>query len=72
MPLPLGYDINAHCEFHIGAPKHSIDNCKAFRYKVYDLIDSKTVSFTHVGPNVNNNPMLSHASHFVSVIKEFA
>ena len=30
-PLPRGYDINAHCEFHSGAPSHTIENSRAFK-----------------------------------------
>ncbi|XP_050908890.1 uncharacterized protein LOC127122628 [Lathyrus oleraceus] len=30
-PLPPGYGVNARCEFHTGAPSHTLDNCKAFR-----------------------------------------
>lgn len=68
MPLPPGYDVNARCEFHYSAPGHSINNCKAFRYKVEYLLESKTIFFTPVGPNVNNIPMPPHACPPVSVI----
>ncbi|KAI5423915.1 hypothetical protein KIW84_030220 [Lathyrus oleraceus] len=37
--LPLGYDANARCSFHSGAPGHNIENCKAFKH--------------HGGANVN-------------------
>lgn len=69
-PLPPIYDTNAHCELHTGAPGHTIDNFKAFRYKVQDLIDSKANSFTPAGPNVNNNLMPPHTGHPVNVIQE--
>lgn len=58
--LSSGYDVNARCEFHSGAPSHSIENCKALKYKVQDLIDSKAITFAPNGPNVNNNPMPPH------------
>src|SRR3954469_3396258 len=60
-PLPPGYDANARCEFHSGAPGHTIEKCRALKYKVQDLLDDKLISFTPTGPNVQNNPMPPHA-----------
>src|SRR3954464_1036769 len=60
-PLPLGYDANARCEFHSGAPGHTIEKCRALKYKVQDLLDDKLISFTPIDPNVQNNPMPPHA-----------
>lgn len=71
-PLPPGYDANARCEFHIGAPVHTIDNCKAFLDKFQDLLDSKAISSAPAGPNVNNNLMPPHAGHPVNMIQESA
>ncbi|XP_058783483.1 uncharacterized protein LOC131658172 [Vicia villosa] len=59
-PLPLGYDVNARCEFHSGAPGHTIEKCRAFKLKFQDLLDDKIISFTPTGPNVQNNPMPPH------------
>ncbi|XP_050896696.1 uncharacterized protein LOC127103487 [Lathyrus oleraceus] len=71
-PLPPGYDANARCEFHTRAPGHTLDNCKELRYKVQDLLDSKTISFVPARPNVNNDPMPPHAGHPVNMIQESA
>ncbi|XP_050883483.1 uncharacterized protein LOC127086729 [Lathyrus oleraceus] len=49
--LPPDYDANVHCEIHSGAPGQSIENYKALKYKVQDLIDSKAITFTPNGPN---------------------
>jgi hypothetical protein len=59
-PLPLNYDLNARCEFHSGAPGHSIESCKAFKYKVQELIDSKAIAFTPNGLDILSNIMLPH------------
>ncbi|XP_050889760.1 uncharacterized protein LOC127095058 [Lathyrus oleraceus] len=67
--LPPGYDANAHCEFHMGAPGHTIENCRALKHKVQDLIDSKAITFTPNGPNTNNNLMPTHAGPSVSVVE---
>lgn len=68
MVLPPGYNVNACYEFHSGAPEHSIENCKALKYKVHDLIDSKAITFMHSNPNVNNNSMAHHNKSNVSMV----
>lgn len=66
--LPPEYDANAHCEFHSGAPGHTIENCKALKFKVQDLIDVKAIMLMPNGPNINNNHMAPHTGPLVSVI----
>ena len=58
--LPRGYDANVRYEFHSGALNHSIENCRALKQKVHELVDAKEISFTPVGPNIQNNPMTPH------------
>ncbi|XP_050919190.1 uncharacterized protein LOC127136700 [Lathyrus oleraceus] len=67
--LPPGYDANARCEFHSGAPGHLIENCKALKYKVQDLIDSKAITFAPKRPYVNNNPMPHHNNASVNMME---
>ncbi|XP_050919089.1 uncharacterized protein LOC127136591 [Lathyrus oleraceus] len=67
--LPPGYDANARCEFHSGTPGHSIKNYKALKYKVQDLIDSKAITFTPKGLNVNNNPMPPHNNSAMNMME---
>ncbi|XP_058725781.1 uncharacterized protein LOC131597083 [Vicia villosa] len=50
-PYPVKFDPNVRCGYHAGAPGHSIEDCKPFRDKVQDLIDSKTIVFTPNGQN---------------------
>ncbi|KAI5419745.1 hypothetical protein KIW84_043778 [Lathyrus oleraceus] len=64
---PASYDENAKCEFHSGAPGHNIENCKAFKHTVQDLVDSKAINFAP-SPNVNANPMPAHGQRGVNVI----
>lgn len=59
------------CELHSGAPEHNVDNCKALKHNVHDLIDSKAISFAPNGPNVNNNPMPPHTGPSVSMLEGF-
>ncbi|KAI5383462.1 hypothetical protein KIW84_070738 [Lathyrus oleraceus] len=66
--LPVGYDANARCNFHSGAPGHTIENCKAFNHVVQDLIDSKAINFAPA-PNVVNNPMPQHGRANVNMVE---
>ncbi|KAI5437114.1 hypothetical protein KIW84_023293 [Lathyrus oleraceus] len=66
--LPMGYDANARCNFHSGAPGHTIENCKAFKHVVQDLIDSKAINFVSA-PNVVNNPMPQHGRANVNMVE---
>lgn len=55
--LPPDYDANSYCEFHFGTPEYSIENCKALKDKVQDLINLKAITFAPNDPNVINNHM---------------
>lgn len=61
---PLDYDMNDMCEFHSRAPEHSIENCKSFKYKVQNLINSKAIAFTPNVLDVLNTPMPPHEGTF--------
>ncbi|XP_050875850.1 uncharacterized protein LOC127079506 [Lathyrus oleraceus] len=69
-PYPPGYDANVHCEFHMGAPGHTLENCFAFQNRVQDLIEANVVTFTLRRPNVNTNPMPTHGDASVNAIEE--
>jgi hypothetical protein len=44
-PFPAWYKRGITCEYHSGAEGHTIENCKAFKYKVQELIDQKLLTF---------------------------
>ncbi|MCI21158.1 gag-pol polyprotein, partial [Trifolium medium] len=44
-PYPPGFDRNARCDYHAGSPGHNIEDCRAFKYKVQELIDCQLISF---------------------------
>ncbi|XP_050918902.1 uncharacterized protein LOC127136386 [Lathyrus oleraceus] len=69
-PYPPGYDANAHCEFNMGAPGHTLENCFAFQNRVQDLIETKVITFTPRRPNVSTNAMPTHEGASVSAIEE--
>ena len=64
-----GYNENIKCEFHSGAPGHSIEGCKAFKHVVQDLVDSKAINFAPT-PNVDANPVPMHGPMGVNVMSE--
>ncbi|KAI5424170.1 hypothetical protein KIW84_030403 [Lathyrus oleraceus] len=66
--LPVGYDANARFSFHSGVPSHNIENCKAFKHVVQNLIDSKAIDLAPA-PNVVNNPMPQHGGANVSMLE---
>ena len=45
LPYPRGSDVNATCEYHGGVGGHSVENCKAFKNKVQDLIYADVIKF---------------------------
>jgi len=44
-PYPKFYNANAKCDYHGGVVGHSIENYKAFKYKVQSLIDNGWLTF---------------------------
>lgn len=57
---PLDYDLNAKWVLHSGAPRHSIENCKSFKCKVYNLINSRVIMFTSQCLNIVYTLMPPH------------
>ncbi|XP_050903538.1 uncharacterized protein LOC127117531 [Lathyrus oleraceus] len=66
---PANFDENVKCEFHSGAPGHSVEDCKAFKHVVQDLVDSKALNFT-LSLNADANPMPAHGQAMVGAIAE--
>ncbi|KAL5162547.1 hypothetical protein HKD37_07G019647 [Glycine soja] len=69
-PYPRWYDPGAKCEYHSGAPRHNIDSCLPFRYKVQHLISAGWLSFQEEGPNVKTNLLASHGGASVNAVEE--
>ena len=44
-PFPIWYNANARCDYHVGIPGHSTENCNAFKYKVQNLIKLGKLKF---------------------------
>jgi len=54
---PKFYDANVRCDYLGGAVGHSVENCRACKFKVQSLIDSKWLTFQENKPNVKKNPL---------------
>ena len=69
-PYPRWYDPGAKCEYHSRAPRHNIDSCLPFRYKVQHLISAGWLSFQEESPNVKTNLLASHGGASVNAVEE--
>ncbi|PKI32625.1 hypothetical protein CRG98_046984 [Punica granatum] len=58
---PTIQDQSKRCEYHQGAPGHTIDNCWKLREKIQEMIDAKELVCNAVRPpNVQANPLPDH------------
>ncbi|PKI52280.1 hypothetical protein CRG98_027322 [Punica granatum] len=58
---PSVQDQSKHCEYHQGAPGHTLDNCWRLRDEIQRRIDSNRLTFNAVRPpNVQPNPLSDH------------
>ncbi|PKI68255.1 hypothetical protein CRG98_011335 [Punica granatum] len=58
---PKFKDQSKHCEYHQGAPGHTLDNCWRLRDEIQRRIDSNRLTFNAVRPpNVQANPLPDH------------
>nr|UBX54598.1 hypothetical protein [Lupinus angustifolius] len=64
------FDPNVSFAYHSRTVGHSIKNCRALKFKVQHLIDSKWLNFRQLAPNVSNNPLPNHGSHRVNVVEK--
>ncbi|XP_031392178.1 uncharacterized protein LOC116204238 [Punica granatum] len=58
---PTPQDQSKRCEYHQGAPGHTLDNCWRLRDEIQKRIDSNRLTFNAVRPsNVHDNPLPDH------------
>ncbi|PKI44921.1 hypothetical protein CRG98_034683 [Punica granatum] len=56
-------DQSLRCEFHMGAPRHTTNNCYVLRGKLQDMVKKNLLSFKEIKPpNVQNNHLPNHRS----------
>ncbi|PKI40456.1 hypothetical protein CRG98_039160 [Punica granatum] len=49
---PTTQDQTKHCEYHQGAPRHTLDNCWKLRVKIQEMIDANKHSFNAIRPRM--------------------
>ncbi|PKI73962.1 hypothetical protein CRG98_005638 [Punica granatum] len=58
---PSVQDQSKRCDYHQGAPGHTLDNCWRLRDEIHKRIDSNRLTFNVVRPpNVQDNPLPDH------------
>ncbi|XP_071921844.1 uncharacterized protein [Coffea arabica] len=60
-----GYNPQAVCAYHSGAPGHSTVDCKALKHRIQDMIEIGEIVIKKneaQGPNINRNPLPEHAN----------
>nr|KYP35083.1 hypothetical protein KK1_043896 [Cajanus cajan] len=65
-PYPRGYDVNAKCDYHVGAIGHSLENYRALKIKVQSLTKAGGLKFKEDNPNIGNNPLPGHGGPTVN------
>ncbi|CAL0301643.1 unnamed protein product [Lupinus luteus] len=63
------YNADATYAYHSSAPGHLLENCKAFKFKVQDLINSRQIDFRETRPNVTGNPLPNHGNQEANTIE---
>lgn len=69
-PFPRGYNANATCSFHEGGIGHTVEDCKAFKHVVQDLIDANWISFKQNSPSTTTNPLPGHGRPSTNAIDD--
>ncbi|XP_027067827.2 uncharacterized protein [Coffea arabica] len=62
--MPAGYNPQATCAYHSGAPGHSTANCRLLKHRVQDMLEAGEIVIRkreEQGPNVSKNPLLENA-----------
>nr|XP_027101483.1 uncharacterized protein LOC113722279 [Coffea arabica]XP_027108974.1 uncharacterized protein LOC113728811 [Coffea arabica] len=60
-----GYNPQAVCAYHSGAPEHSTVDCKALKHRIQDMIEAGEIVIRKreaQGPNINRNPLPEHTN----------
>ena len=52
-PFPKSYNPKVHCDYHIGNPGHSTENCISFKHQVQTLIEVGMINFDNPDPLSN-------------------
>ncbi|KAF1870702.1 hypothetical protein Lal_00026315 [Lupinus albus] len=56
------FNPNVTCAYHSRVIGHSIKHCRALKYKVQHLVDTKQLTFEDAPPDVHRNPLPNHGN----------
>ncbi|XP_027066541.1 uncharacterized protein [Coffea arabica] len=65
--LSAGYNPQAACAYHSGAPGHSTSNCWVLKHKIQDMIEAGDIVLRkreEQGPSISTNPFPEHKDTF--------
>ncbi|XP_054801468.1 uncharacterized protein LOC129305471 [Prosopis cineraria] len=72
-PYPAWYNPNVVCEYHMGAPGHSIEDCVTFKRNVLDLVDSNHIQLKEEGSStLTTDPLPNHEKRVNAIEEEDA
>ncbi|XP_019459953.1 PREDICTED: uncharacterized protein LOC109359712 [Lupinus angustifolius] len=63
------YNENVTCAYHSIVPRHLVEDYRAFKFKVQDLINAKRIDFRETRPNITGNPLPNHENQEVNAIE---
>ncbi|KAF1891852.1 hypothetical protein Lal_00016882 [Lupinus albus] len=63
------FNPNVTCAYHSGVIGHSIEHCRALKYKVQHLVDTKQLTFEDAPPDVHKNPLPNHGNQGINAVE---
>ena len=69
-PFPKSYNPNVHCDYHVGNPGHSTEDCLSLKQQVQTLIEVGKINFKNL--NQPSNLPLNFSGARTEEVEEFA
>ncbi|KAF1886008.1 hypothetical protein Lal_00021287 [Lupinus albus] len=63
------FNPNVTCAYHSRVIGHSIEHCRAHKYRVQHLVDTKHLTFTAAPPDVHKNPLPNHGNQGINDVE---
>ncbi|KAF1889055.1 hypothetical protein Lal_00043374 [Lupinus albus] len=63
------FNPNATCAYQSGVIGHSIEHCRALKYKVKHLVDTKQLTFEDTSPDVHSNPLPNLVNQGINAVE---
>ena len=69
-PFPKSYNPNVHCDYHVGNPGHSMEDCLSLKQQVQTLIKVGKINFKN--SNQPSNLLLNFSRARTEEVEKFA